>query len=231
MSAISPNASRPARRAGRVHDDAHGVPAGLAELRLGSRGLARAGRTVRRRPRQRHPDARHAGLRRRPGRPSVPRRKNQHRRSDVQIRPDDGTLAPSFDAAGTTLAFSSTAANLVFGDNNTPPGGERDAEDGADVFPAGITFAFERTGTDDLGAPPNPAADVPWKLGVTAQSLRNGRVRLYLGAGHRHAARRPPRRPCRRGDRRLTGGPQGGGRATVASAAAGEHRPGRPARR
>jgi hypothetical protein len=94
---------------------------------------------------------------------------------------DDGALSPSFDANGVTLAFSSTASNLVFGDNNTPPGGVKGSEDGADVFV--IRRAIFAGGAAEQiisPAPTNPVPDVPWALGATAESLRNGRVRLYL---------------------------------------------------
>ena len=106
--------------------------------------------------------------------------------------PDDGSLAPSFDASGDTLAFSSTASNLVFGDNNTPPGGVRGAVDGADAFVVNrLTFAAAPPEQAISAPPPNPAPDVPWIFGVTAESLRNGHVRIYLelpGAGSLHAA-------------------------------------------
>ncbi|HXB15581.1 MAG TPA: hypothetical protein VNV44_07525 [Solirubrobacteraceae bacterium] len=110
----------------------------------------------------------------------------------VFFGPDDGSLAPSFDASGTTLAFSSTASNLVFGDNNTPPGGVRGAEDGADVFVTHrLTFAAAPPEQMISAPPANPAPEVPWKLGATAESLRDGHVRIYLelpGAGSLRAA-------------------------------------------
>jgi hypothetical protein len=98
---------------------------------------------------------------------------------------DDGSLAPSFDAGGTTLVFSSTASNLVFGDNNTPSGGH--AEDGADVFLIHrLTFSSVAPEQAISPAPANPTAEVPWSLQATAESLHNGHVRVYLelpGAG------------------------------------------------
>ncbi len=45
----------------------------------------------------------------------------------------DGALSPSFSDDGDTLAFTSTASNLVFGDGNTPPLGTS-AFDGSDAF-------------------------------------------------------------------------------------------------
>jgi hypothetical protein len=105
----------------------------------------------------------------------------------IVFGPVDGALGPAFDAAGTKIAFSSTASNLVFGDNNTPPGGTKGLEDGADVFLVDrLTFSARAPEQTISPLPPNPAAEAPWSLGVTAQSLKNGRVRLYLllpGAG------------------------------------------------
>jgi hypothetical protein len=94
----------------------------------------------------------------------------------------DGALSPSFSADGDTLAFSSTASNLVYGDGNTPPKDSEGAFDGADVF------VVDRDVFGSTPAPPqyvSPApADPPlaplWKLGVSALSLRNGTVRLYV---------------------------------------------------
>jgi hypothetical protein len=100
---------------------------------------------------------------------------------------DDGALSPSFSSAGTTLAFSSTASNLVFGDNNTPASLQRGSLDGADAFLVPrILFPAERVEQSISPAPPNPSTTPAWKLGATAASLRDGRVRLYLevpGAG------------------------------------------------
>jgi hypothetical protein len=110
----------------------------------------------------------------------------------VFFGPDDGSLSPSFDASGSTLAFSSTASNLVFGDNNTPPGGVRGTVDGADAFVAHrLTFPASPPEQTISPAPPSPAPDVPWLFGATAESLRNGHVRIYLelpGAGSLRAA-------------------------------------------
>jgi hypothetical protein len=116
---------------------------------------------------------------------------------------DDGALAPSFDTEGDTLAFSATASNLVFGDNNTPPGGVLGLEDGADVFLVHrVTFASSAPEQSISPLPANPSIAVPWKLGVTAQSLRNGRVRLFLelpgpGTVRVSAAGSVPVRPAR----------------------------------
>jgi len=93
---------------------------------------------------------------------------------------DDGALSPSLSADGLALAFSSTASNLVFGDNNTPASLQRGNLDGADAFVVGrITFAPQSTEQSISPAPPGPSPSVPWKIGLTAQSLRDGRVRLF----------------------------------------------------
>ena len=101
---------------------------------------------------------------------------------------DDGTLSPSFTSDGNTIAFSSTASNLVFGDNNTPSTFEpRGALDGGDAFAVGrIVFSPESVEASISPVPPNPTPDAPWRLGVTAETLANGTVRLYVelpGAG------------------------------------------------
>jgi hypothetical protein len=95
---------------------------------------------------------------------------------------DDGALSPSFTTDGDTIAFSSTASNLVFGDNNTPSTFERrGALDGGDAFAVGrIIFGEEPAETAISPAPPGPAPAAPWQLGVTALSLANGTVRLYV---------------------------------------------------
>ena len=188
----------PAGRAGRVHDDADRVPAGLAELRLRSRCCPRAGRTVRRRPRQRHPDAGHAGLRRRPGRPPFREEKTDTEDPYLRFGLDDG------DARALVRPGRHRARVLLHG---LEPGVRRQqhasrrragAEDGADIFSVTrLTFAASAPEQSISAAPPNPAPEVPWKLGVTAQSLRNGHVRLYLsvpGGGTIRAAATGDRR-------------------------------------
>ncbi len=99
----------------------------------------------------------------------------------------DGALSPSFSADGDQLAFSSTAANLVFGDGNTP------VETGIGSFDGSDAFLVQRVifGTQPdpqfvypvLGA---PAGALPWQLGVTVASRRDGSAVLYIevpGAG------------------------------------------------
>jgi hypothetical protein len=98
----------------------------------------------------------------------------------------DGAQSPSFSNIGNLLAFSSTASNLVFGDGNTPPLGD-ERLDGSDAFVI-PRIVFEPVATPQIvsTAPPNPLPSGAWTLGVTASSLANGEVRLYLevpGAG------------------------------------------------
>lgn len=88
-----------------------------------------------------------------------------------------GAYAPSFSSDGNTLVFSSSADNLVYGDGNDAP----------DVFLVHRLQPVAGTVEQYVSpAPPPPALDVPWKLGLTAVSLANGSVRLYAevpGAG------------------------------------------------
>jgi hypothetical protein len=99
----------------------------------------------------------------------------------------DGTLSPSFSASGETVAFSSTASNLVFGDGNTPPPGSESFDDGSDVFTVDrILFHPDPTPQAISSQPPSPTIAPLWSLGVTSLSLSNGSVRLYAelpGAG------------------------------------------------
>ncbi len=102
----------------------------------------------------------------------------------------DGAQSPSFASSGNLLAFSSTASNLVFGDGNTPPLGD-ERLDGSDSFVI-PRIVFEPVATPQIisGAPPNPLPNGSWTLGVTASSLANGEVRLYVevpGVGALHA--------------------------------------------
>lgn len=107
---------------------------------------------------------------------------------DQYEREDDGALSPSFSNTGSdeTLAFASTASNLVYGDGNTPPVREENF-DGSDVFLVQReVFTPEPTPQAISAAPASPATTTPWRLHVTAVSLGNGSVRLYVelpGAG------------------------------------------------
>lgn len=99
---------------------------------------------------------------------------------DPYSQPGDGAQSPSFSSTGNVLTFSSTASNLVFGDGNTPPLGD-ERIDGSDAFVI-PRIVFEPTATPQIisGAPPNPLPSGSWTLGVTASSLTNGDVRLYV---------------------------------------------------
>jgi hypothetical protein len=92
----------------------------------------------------------------------------------------DGALSPSFSGDGRQIAFASTASNLAFGDGNTPAS-ESSNFDGGDAFVVERQiFAGNAAQQYVSSAPPGPALAPPWALGVTAQSLRDGSVRLYV---------------------------------------------------
>jgi WD40-like Beta Propeller Repeat len=92
----------------------------------------------------------------------------------------DGSMSPSFSADGNAIAFSSTAANLVFGDGNNPPIGSLvEYDDGADAFLVPrVTFEPEPTPQTISAPPPNPALASPWRFTVSASSLASGAVQL-----------------------------------------------------
>jgi Tol biopolymer transport system component len=96
----------------------------------------------------------------------------------------DGALAPSFSESGDLLAFSSTASNLVYGDGNTPPlnPGVTITSDGGDAFVVN-RIQFGSTPTPQyISNPPGLSITPVWDLGVTAQSLSDGNVLLYVNA-------------------------------------------------
>jgi hypothetical protein len=102
----------------------------------------------------------------------------------------DGALSPSFSEDGDTLAFSSTASNLAYGDGNTPPvtiDVPTGSADGGDVFEVQrVTYPPEPVETYVSGTLTNPSLAPRWSLGATALSLEHGSVRLYVevpGAG------------------------------------------------
>jgi hypothetical protein len=98
---------------------------------------------------------------------------------DPYLRADDGALSPSYSSDGDTLAFTSTASNLAFGDGNTPPLGS-DRFDGSDAFVVSrVVFAALPTPQSLSAEPPQPAITPAWRMGVTALTLPDGRVRLY----------------------------------------------------
>lgn len=97
----------------------------------------------------------------------------------------DGALSPSFSDSGDLLAFASTAANLVYGDGNTPPLVEgqlkRTEFDGSDAFLISrIPFLPTPTETYVSGPPDELPSAPEWRLGVTAATLANGHLRLYV---------------------------------------------------
>jgi hypothetical protein len=99
----------------------------------------------------------------------------------------DGALSPSFSSDGNTLAFSSTASNLVYGDGNTPPTDGSTTFDGSDAFTvARVLFIPEPTPQQISAAPAGPSTAHAWLLGVTARSRVDGTVALDVrvpGAG------------------------------------------------
>lgn len=106
---------------------------------------------------------------------------------DPYANEGDGSLSPSFSENGDELAFSSTAANLVFGDGNTPIVTGIGSFDGSDAFVVQRTV-FSEQPAQQLISPVSgvPAGASTWKLGVTAASRRDGSVALYVevpGAG------------------------------------------------
>jgi hypothetical protein len=101
--------------------------------------------------------------------------------------PYDGALSPSFTDNGQTLAFSSTASNLVYGDGNTPLTEGSGTFDGSDAFVVSRKL-FSPEATEDYvsAAPASPPLAPPWALEATTFSHKNGSVSLYIevpGAG------------------------------------------------
>lgn len=108
-----------------------------------------------------------------------------------------GALTPDFSGNGDQLVFTSTAANLIYGDGNSPatpvdccrPG------DGSDVFEVAHS-RFTGEPTPQLISPPPSSGIAPaWQLGVTAQSRADGSVLLYIqapGPGAVHAGAQSP---------------------------------------
>ncbi|HEY4451191.1 MAG TPA: hypothetical protein VGN13_06310 [Solirubrobacteraceae bacterium] len=94
----------------------------------------------------------------------------------------DGALSPSFSSNGDTLAFSSTADNLVYGDGNTPPPGHESATfDGSDAFVVSRILFASSTPEQYVSPPPaEPALTPTWRLFATALSRRDGTVVLHV---------------------------------------------------
>jgi hypothetical protein len=98
---------------------------------------------------------------------------------DEYKKADDGALAPSFSNNGGILAFSSTASNLVYGDGNTPPLGS-ETDDGSDVFVVNRVLPEALPATQYVSSGPGVSITPAWSLGVTAVSLRDGELLLYV---------------------------------------------------
>jgi hypothetical protein len=95
----------------------------------------------------------------------------------------DGALSPSFSDDGDTLAFSSTAANLVYGDGNTPQQAGSPVFDGSDAFVVSrVVFGATPAPQYVSSAPPGPSLTPAWRLGVSAFSRPNGTVLLEIQA-------------------------------------------------
>ncbi|HYM54678.1 MAG TPA: hypothetical protein VES97_04905, partial [Solirubrobacteraceae bacterium] len=104
-------------------------------------------------------------------------------------RRSDGALSPAFSGDGDTLAFSSTASNLLYGDGNTPARGSAETPglDGGDVFVVSRAIPGSAPSPQYIsGAPAEPSLSPSWTLGATALSRRDGTVLLDVqlpGAG------------------------------------------------
>jgi hypothetical protein len=137
-------------------------------------------------------------------------------------QPGDGALSPSFSDDGETLAFSSTASDLVFGDGNAPSSGAPlvGSSDGSDAFLlARVRFGVAPP-TQYVSSAPEPTLAPVWDIGVTASSRPDGSVLLFLqapGAGTARASARSAvvvasARAARTGRRTRRGRVSAGGR-------------------
>ncbi len=82
-----------------------------------------------------------------------------------------GAYSPSFSEDGSTLSFSSTADNLVYGDGNGAP----------DAFVVHRETFAPAVVTQYVSSPPaNPSLDPAWRIGVRAISRADGSVLLYV---------------------------------------------------
>jgi hypothetical protein len=97
------------------------------------------------------------------------------------IEGQDGALSPSFSADGNSLAFTSTASNLTWGDGNTPARLDN-FDDGADAFVI-HRRPFVVTPTESYVSPPpaGPAIVPAWRLNAVARSRADGSVVLEVG--------------------------------------------------
>jgi hypothetical protein len=136
----------------------------------------------------------------------------------------DGALSPSFSDDGNELAFTSTAANLVYGDGNSPSKAGSPIFDGSDAFvvPRQV-FSSQPTPQLISSAPPTPPLTSAWRLDSSAFSRPDGTVVLEIwtpGSGtidaRAQSAVRIEVRGVARGQR--TGGPRARGRIPAARA-------------
>jgi hypothetical protein len=88
-----------------------------------------------------------------------------------------GAQSPSFSNDGNLLAFASTASNLVFGDGNTPPSGPLD---GSDAFLVERRVIGSLPTPQTISAVPQTPTEPSWRMGVTAQSQKDGSVALFV---------------------------------------------------
>jgi WD40-like Beta Propeller Repeat len=95
----------------------------------------------------------------------------------------DGALSPSFSDDGDILAFSSTAANLVYGDGNTPAKAGSQTFDGSDAFIVPRELFPAQPAPQFVSSPPSSPPFTPvWRLDLGAFSRPNGTVVLEIQA-------------------------------------------------
>jgi hypothetical protein len=112
------------------------------------------------------------------------------------LAPADGAQSPSYTSSGDTLEFASTAANLVYGDGNTPPVSATPSRvfDGSDAFGVSrVSFASQHVEGYVSSPPAAPAIAPDWQLQATAFSRPDGSVAIEIelpGAGSLQAIAR-----------------------------------------
>ncbi len=104
-----------------------------------------------------------------------------------------GALTPDFSNDGNALVFTSTAANLVYGDGNSPlePVPCCQAGDGSDVFEVTRRQFVEEPTPQAISPAPLTAIAPTWQLSATAQARADGTITLYVevpGAGRLQVA-------------------------------------------
>ena len=106
-----------------------------------------------------------------------------------------GALAPEFSSDGQQLVFTSTAANLVYGDGNSPPAPVICCQpgDGSDVFAVSRSTFKGELAPLSISPPPTQTINGLWRLSATARARRDGSVVVYArlpGAGRVHLTAR-----------------------------------------